>query len=91
MANDRLFLRCNVCKDATFLAKWTGNGFYRNMISKEPWTQLHSEQKIGTAFIEFADAHQYCGEGSGMMRGGDALELVHEAELDLTEYNDKTK
>ena len=54
MANNRIYIRCNVCGKALFLGKDFAQGFYwQNYDKNFDW---HLEDKLN----EFFDEHTYC-------------------------------
>ena len=54
MANNRIYLKCNVCGDTLFLGKSFLSGYYWNKYEKEP---VHLENRLN----EFYENHTWCG------------------------------
>lgn len=55
MANNRIYIRCNVCGEALYLGKHFRQGFYWENYAAE---EVHLEDELN----EFFDEHKYCAE-----------------------------
>ena len=85
MANDRIFLKCNVCGEELFLGKSFFDGFYWENYAKEP---IHLEDKLN----DFFDEHKYC-NGNGSDGDFDIAYEIRDSskDIEIEELREKLK
>lgn len=56
MANNRLYIKCNVCGETLFIGKSFGGGFYYHNYGDDP-------RSLAEKLNDFYDRHAYCSVG----------------------------